>query len=205
MNSQAIVDEYLPFLANILTPPRLRHSFGVMQVMGELVEIYALDRTQALQAGLLHDVAKDLSVKQQLALAEEAQIEFRYDCERHPVYLHATVGAYLAGRQCGIKDGIVLTAIAMHSDVNATENIDLTLCQCLQAADLLVPVAEWPGMRKLKDKVYSGRLEEAMLLRCGWLHDYFEVRDMPIHPDFVQKFERLSKQLSVDDSFFDRW
>jgi HD superfamily phosphohydrolase YqeK len=32
-----------------------------MQVMSELAEIYALDRTQALVAGLLHDAAKDLS------------------------------------------------------------------------------------------------------------------------------------------------
>jgi len=89
--SQSIVAEYIPFLVNVLTLSRLRHSLGVMQVMGELAEICHLDRTQALLAGLLRDAAKDLSVERQLALAEEAQIEFHHDCERHPVYLHAPV------------------------------------------------------------------------------------------------------------------
>jgi HD superfamily phosphohydrolase len=36
--SELIVGRYLPFLKAILTPKRLEHSLGVMQVMGELAE-----------------------------------------------------------------------------------------------------------------------------------------------------------------------
>jgi hypothetical protein len=88
-------EHYLPFLKRLLTPQRLQHSLGVMQVIGESAGIYSLDRTRAVTAGLLHDAAKDLGPEQQLALAEEAGIEIHYPCERTPLYLHGPVGAYL--------------------------------------------------------------------------------------------------------------
>ena len=53
----AIMERHLPRLEAALTPARLRHSLGVMQVMGELASVYGLDREQAMTAGLLHDAA----------------------------------------------------------------------------------------------------------------------------------------------------
>ncbi len=205
VRSQSIVDEYLPFLTSTLTPARLQHSLGVMQVMRELAEVYDLDRTQALLAGLLHDAAKDLSVEHQLALAEEAQIEFRYECERHPVYLHAPVGAYVVAKELGITDDLVLDAISAHSDGGDKVESDLRFQWCLQAADLLAPVSAWQGMKKFKEVVYAGRLNEAALLRCGWLFEYFEHAGVPIHPNLEQKFQMLSDQLQVAESFYERW
>jgi HD superfamily phosphohydrolase YqeK len=57
---QTLIARYTPFLKQLLTPNRLRHSYGVMQVMQELAPIYALDPKKALLAGLLHDAAKEL-------------------------------------------------------------------------------------------------------------------------------------------------
>ena len=94
MLPKSISDKYLPFLASVLTRPRLQHSLGVMRVMGELTEIYDLDPTQALLAGLL---------------------------------------------------------------------------------------------------------------RCGWLREYFEHANVPIHPNLEQKFQTLSDQLQGAESFFERW
>jgi predicted HD superfamily hydrolase involved in NAD metabolism len=203
--SQSIADQYLPFLTNILTPQRSQHSLGVMQIMGDLAEIYDLDRTQALLAGLLHDAARDMSVEHQLVLAEEAKIEFQHDCERHPVYLHAPVGAYIVFKELGIADDLVLSAIATHSDSGGKIESDLQFQWCLQAADLLAPVSEWHGMKKFKDVVDAGRLPEAALLRCGWLLEYFENTGVPIHPNLEKKFQTLSDQLRVAESFFARW
>ena len=203
--SQSITDEYLPFLMSALTPTRLQHSLGVMQVMSELAEIYDLDRTQALSAGLLHDAAKDLSTARQLALAEEARIEFKHECERHPVYLHAPIGAYVVSQELVITDNLVLDAIAAHSDGGDKVDADLQFQWCLQAADILAPVREWHGMRKLKDIVYAGRLPEAALLRCGWLLEHFANAGVPIHPNLEKKFQALSDQLQVAEGFFERW
>ncbi|HTP08394.1 MAG TPA: bis(5'-nucleosyl)-tetraphosphatase (symmetrical) YqeK [Anaerolineae bacterium] len=201
---QSIADEYFPFLANMLTPPRLQHSFGVMQVMGELAEIYHLDRKRAMRAGLLHDAAKDLNVEDQLALAEEAGIQFHHDCERHPVYLHAAVGAYVVAKGLNITDGLVLDAIASHSDSGDKLDSDVRFQWCLQAADILAPVSAWHGMKKLQKVVYAGQLEEAALLRCVWLKEYFQQANIPIHPNLELKYQALTARLTVLDHFCER-
>jgi HD superfamily phosphohydrolase YqeK len=90
-----------------------------MQVMAELTPIYSLDRAQAKSAGLLHDAARDLNCEHQLALAKEAGIELCDPCEQHPVYLHALVGAYLAAKELGVMDRLILDAIAAQQAVPA--------------------------------------------------------------------------------------
>jgi predicted HD superfamily hydrolase involved in NAD metabolism len=202
--SRSFIDEYLPYLRDVLTPPRLQHSLGVMQVMGELADIYHLDRAQALRAGLLHDAAKDLSVERQLALAEEAQIEFHHDCERHPVYLHAPVGAYIVARDLSVTAELVLDAIATHSDGGDKLESNVHFQWCLQAADILAPVTPWQGMQKFKTVVYAGQLDEAALLRCGWLKEYFQQANIPIHPNLEKKYQALAARLNVPENFFER-
>jgi HD superfamily phosphohydrolase YqeK len=66
------MNSYFPQLEASLTPARLRHSLGVMQVMGELAPVYELNREQAMIAGLLHDAAKDFSPEQQEASGSAA-------------------------------------------------------------------------------------------------------------------------------------
>ncbi|MGB8648927.1 MAG: bis(5'-nucleosyl)-tetraphosphatase (symmetrical) YqeK [Anaerolineae bacterium] len=196
---------YVAFLKLHLSPPRLDHSIGVMRVMQELASIYSLDSDQATTAGLLHDAAKDLPTETQLALAEQAQIKFSYPCERHPVYLHAPVGAFVVSNKLGITDSLVLDAIAFHSYSGHGENFDTPLARCLRSADILAPVNDWKGMRRLKSIVYTGQLQEAALLQSGWLIEYFREIGLPIHPTLDNNFCSLSTQLQVNDSFFERW
>lgn len=205
MNDEEFIDEYLPFLKNLLTPSRLQHSLGVMQVMAELTPIYSLHRVQAMTAGLLHDAAKDLSKEDQLTIAEKAKIEFYDPCERHPIYLHALVGAYLIAQELGITDRLILDAIAAHSYAGAGYNFEAPLSQCLRFADLLAPSQPWHGMKKFKSVVYAKQVEEATLLQCGWLIDYFQEQGVPVHPNLAGQYQDLSSNLAVSKSFFNRW
>jgi predicted HD superfamily hydrolase involved in NAD metabolism len=205
LNDEVHINRYLSFLRGLLTPARLKHSVGVMQVMAELIPIYSLDPAPAMTAGLLHDVARDLSSGSQLALAEEAAVELRDPCERHPVYLHALVGEYLAAKELQITDQLILDAIAAHSYAGNGHNFDASLSQCLRFADLLVPSREWKGMKKLKNVVYARRVDEAALLQCGWLIEYFEEQRVPVHPNLRRQYQTLSGKLGATQSFFDRW
>jgi predicted HD superfamily hydrolase involved in NAD metabolism len=111
-----VVDRYLPFLEQVLTPKRLQHSLGVMQVMSELAGVYDLDQDTALAAGLLHDAAKDLDEARYMTLVEEAGIEMRCPCEAdYNDYLHGPVGAYFVYQELGIVDRPILDAIATHT------------------------------------------------------------------------------------------
>jgi len=111
----------------------------------------------------------------------------------------------MVSKELGIADDPVLNAISAHSDGGDRFSSDLRFQWCLQAADILAPVSAWHGMRKFKDVVYAGRLQEAALLRCRWLLEYFESAGVPIHPNLEKKFQTLSDQLHVAESFFERW
>jgi len=205
LSDEEHIDRYLPFLRSLLTPSRLQHSLGVMQVMAELTPIYSLDRAQAMTAGLLHDSARDLSSEYQLALVEEAGIELLDPCEQHPVYLHALVGAYLVAKELGITDRLILDAIAAHSYAGNGHNIDAPLSRCLRFADILAPIQEWKGMKKLRSVVYARRTDKAALLQCGWLIEYFQEQRVPVHPNLARQYQALVSKLAITESFFDRW
>jgi len=176
-----------------------------MQVMEDLTPIYLLDRVQAMTAGILHDIARDLNSEQQLAIAEEVKIELRHPCERHPVYLHALVGSHLVEKELGITDHLILDAIAAHSFAGNGHNFDSLLSQCLRIADLLAPIQEWKGMKKLGELLHAKRLDEATLLHCGWEIETFYEQRIPVHPNLIGQYQNLSRKLSVTKSFFDRW
>jgi predicted HD superfamily hydrolase involved in NAD metabolism len=199
------LDYCLSFLKNRLGSPRLHHSVGVMRVMVELAEIYSLDHDQAMMTGLLHDTARDMSDAQLWAVKQEAGIELSDPCERHPVYLHAPVGAYLISRELNVTDELMLDAIAAHSHAGTGRNFDAPLSRCLRFADVLEPGREWPGFNKLHRVVYTGRSDEATLLLSGWLIEYFQEQHIPVHPNLTKHFQEWSDRLAANEAFFERW
>jgi predicted HD superfamily hydrolase involved in NAD metabolism len=202
---ERLLEQCLLFLEKLLTPSRLQHSRGVMEVMTDLAAIYSLDRGRAMTAGLLHDAARDLAPKAQLTLVEEAGIALHYPCERHPVYLHARAGAHLVSRALGITDEGTLDAIAAHSYARRADRCDGLLSWCLRAADLVASRQEWAGRERLRSVVYRGKIQEAALLQCGWLIEYLQEQGVPVHPNLLNQFEALSAELETTESFFVRW
>lgn len=196
---------YVTFLACRLTPSRLQHCIGVMRLMQELAAVYSLDPVQAGATGLLHDAAKDMPLAAQMAVAEKAGLVFKHPCEQLPIYLHARASALVAAQELEIADPAVLDAIAAHSYSLDGAGSESTLAWCLRSADLLAPVKEWHGMNKLRSTVFAGKLDEAVLLQCGWLTEYLNERNIPVHPILTSQFETLSTRLQVDGAFFERW
>lgn len=204
MNPTAYSD-YSAFLNSHLTPNRLEHSLRVMRVMEELAPVYALDADLAMTAGLLHDAAKDMPVGEQLALLDRAGIPIAHPTERLPIYLHAPASACLVREALGVTNQLLFDAIATHSYSSDGANFDSTLARCLRAADVLAPTHEWPGMKRLREVVFAGQLEQASLLQCGWLIEYLQELKVPAHPVLKKKFVELSARLGVSNSFFERW
>lgn len=202
--SNAVRTRYLPYLERALTRERLQHSLDVTTVMTDLVGVYPLDADQALTAAILHDVAKDLPERCLRGLAREAGLTFQHPAEMHPVYLHAPVSAYLARRDLGVTDEIVLGAIAAHSHVGQPRYVDIPLSWCLRFADVLAPTNPWPGEEKLRETVYQGRLHEGALLLTYWLIEWLEWHGIPVHPQISETRERLADAVPVGERFFDR-
>ena len=60
-------------------------------------------------------------------------------------------------------------------------------------------------MKKLKGVVYARRTEEAALLQCGWLIEYFQEQRVPVHPNLARQYQVLGTKVIVTESFFERW
>jgi predicted HD superfamily hydrolase involved in NAD metabolism len=202
---------YLPFLERVLTPKRLEHSLGVMQVMGELAPVYAIDRDKALTTGLLHDAAKDLTPTRQTEIISQARIEIHHACDSNYLYyLHGPVGAYFVQRELGVSDPLILDAIATHTYYGNTDTFDSPICWCLRFADILEPARNWSrvrwlsnGVSRLREAVYAGHMAEGALLQTGWLIKWFGEENVPIHPNMERVYRELSATLNVDDSFLE--
>lgn len=202
---------YIEFLEKVLTPGRLKHSLGVMQVMSELAEVYNLDLEKSILAGLLHDAGKDLPIEKQKQIIKEARISIRSKYDRDYVnILHGPVGAYFVYQQLGITDPLILDAIAMHTYYGAGGNYDSPLVWCLRFSDILEPNRTWDekahwirdGKPRLRSLVYSGRLDEAAFFQTGLIIRFFEEIGNLVHPNVRKVYRDLSAQLGLDDTLF---
>ena len=203
-------EELLVYLEQELTPRRFQHSLGVMQVMGELAEIYELDQEKALIAGLLHDVAKELEPIRQSEILAEANIELRYEQDKdYHYYLHGPVGAYIAKKELGIKTPIILDGIRFHTYYGSYgDDFNAPLCWCLRFSDILEPTRNWSKVKwlrtnasRLADVVYSGNLAEGAFLQTGWIIKWFTEEGRPVHPNMRRAYSELSVELGVDDRY----
>ncbi len=94
---------------------RFRHTLGVAYTASCLAMRYGADTDSAYLAGLLHDVAKNMSDKEMVRAAKDMGIKVTEFDREHPFMLHGPVGAMIAQREFGIRDRDVLNAIANHT------------------------------------------------------------------------------------------
>jgi predicted HD superfamily hydrolase involved in NAD metabolism len=194
-------NQYLQFLRKVLTPRRLDHSLGVMQVMGKLAEVYGLDQDRARTVGILHDAGKDLSLDQQKQLIEEGDIQIEHACEADYVYyLHGPVGATFVQKELGINDELILAAIATHTYAGNSPYFHHPLCWCVRFSDILEPTRNWTpeklmfeGAKRLRELVYAGILAEAAWFQTDMIIKWFNHKGVPVHPNM----ERIRRRWSA--------
>jgi predicted HD superfamily hydrolase involved in NAD metabolism len=202
---------YISFLEKVLTPSRLAHSLGVMQVMGELAEVYQLDRDKALTAGILHDAGKDLPVEKQSELIKAGNIQISHECETNYVlYLHGPVGSFFVQKELGIRDELILHAITGHTYFGDGPYFEHPVSWCLRFSDLLEPTRNWKQekiilncVERLRDLVYTGQMKEAAFLQTGSLRKWYEEKGMPIHPRMRRISQALGQELNLNDAFLE--
>ena len=187
------INFYIAFAEQQLTPQRFKHCLGVMQVMGELASIYHLNRTTAMTAGILHDIAKEFLPDDLIKWANENNIALRTEYDKIPLFLHGPVGACYSAKKLGITDSIILDAISRHSYFGEGVPVSPSLCWCLRFADLLEPSRDWEEIKKqLKPLVYSGGIGEAAFLLMRWVIPFHESTFLPVHPNMHKVLDQLS-------------
>ena len=115
-----IIDHDLYFMKKIkskMCEDRYIHSKSVGKLSYEIAKSNHLeDAKKALIAGLVHDCAKELDKKEEKKIMVEHYPEFMY---LHPVIHHQFTGAYMAEKEFGITDPVILDAIKYHTTANS--------------------------------------------------------------------------------------
>ena len=182
-----------------------------MQVMGELAEVYGLDREKARTIGILHDAGKDLPPGVQQQLVEEGNIQIYHACDaNYFLYLHGPVGAYLVQKEFGMTDELILGAIISHTYYGSSPYFNHPLSWCMRFSDLLEANRDWRDIelvfncvKRLRKLAYAGEMEIGAFLHTAMLIKWFEDTSTPVHPNMRLVKAELGKKLGLDDSFLE--
>jgi predicted HD superfamily hydrolase involved in NAD metabolism len=190
MDYQRIIDA----LSQKLSPKRWNHCRGVEETAIRMARRYGVDTGKAMQAGLLHDCAREIPVDVLLALAKRHHIDID-DIERNePVLLHAPVGAVLAERDYGITDQEVLAAIRSHTVGGKGMNV---LAKIIFLADFIEPGRVFSGVDRLR-QLADTDLDHALIAAYDHTILYIVERGNILHPATVEgRNELIRKNLKV--------
>lgn len=172
-------DRWLDQLFAALTPKRFAHSLSVARTARRLAFQYGVDPLQAEEAGLLHDCAKCLPMKEMRRIALEHSLTDDPAILESGALLHSLAGAWLARNAYGMADPAVLEAIAYHNTGHAGMS-RLAMCVCL--ADFMEPNREsYPLLEEVR-RLAEHSLEQALLLSLEGTAEYVCSRGKYLHP-----------------------
>ena len=173
------IDLWIEKLFSALKPGRFAHSLSVADTAVKLAGIHGLDTLRAEQAGLLHDCAKSLPLK------EMQRISAAHGLTDDPAFLesgallHSLVGARIAEDHYGMSDPEVLEAIRYHN-TGYVGMSRLAMCVCL--ADSIEPLRKsYPRLGKIRDLSLRS-LECALLMSLEETAAYVKSRGKYLHP-----------------------
>lgn len=158
VNDKKIIGKYKNYLKEHLSKKRYTHSLNVANAAVELADHYKADRDKAYVAGLLHDIAKELPVLEQMNLVEHSPLDVSLvEKNAAPLY-HGIAGAELIQTLFDIKDPEIIDAIRYHTV--ACGNMS-RLSQIIYLADLISEDRDYKDVKKMRKYAYQS-LEKGM-------------------------------------------
>ncbi len=142
-----------------LSERRYLHSLGVAKAAVELATLYGADVKKAELAGLLHDCAKEMSLKEMREWARKANYQLDSEVFYSRNLLHGPAGAAIAKFVYHIEDNEILEAIFSHT----FGNMRMTLLEKIVfVSDFIEPGRQFPGVNNLR-KIATTDLNRAVL------------------------------------------
>ncbi len=191
-------DRWLDQLFAALNPKRFAHSVSVAQTARHLARLHGIDQRQgAEEAGLLHDCAKCLPLKEMQRIARQHALTNDPHILESGALMHSLVGAWVARNEYGLADPDELDAIAYHNTGHPGMS-RLAMCVCL--ADFIEPLREsYPLLENVR--ILSAlSLERALLMSLEGTADYVRSRGKYLHPRTQETIAWLKTLPAVCDS-----
>lgn len=172
-----------------LSDKRYNHSIGVMKAAKELAKLYGENEQEAEFAGLIHDIAKEMTEEEILEYLKNHDIEIDEVEKNQMRLLHSKLGASIAKEEFQASKKIQ-NAIAYHT----TGNIEMDkFAKIIYLADKIEENREYEGVEELR-KLAKEDLNEAILVVIeSTLQKSIRTKRL-IHPDTVDLRNYLLSQ-----------
>ncbi len=168
---------------------RFLHSLEVAKSAEYLAKRYGADADKARVAGILHDVMKDVSGKEQLQILKDFGILLDTVEQDAPKLWHARSGAVFMEHILHIDDTDIINAVRYHTTARAGMSL---LEKVVFIADFISADRTYSDvdvMRRLADR----SLEEAMGYALRYTVNDLEKKGAAVHPDTLAALSEIER------------
>ena len=176
-----------------LSEKRFSHTVGVAETAVSLAEIFGGDTKKVYIAGLLHDMAKELTLEEMNNLTQDVEIDSYVRTSK--ALLHSAAGAILAKQVFDIDDEIY-NAIFYHT--TGRENMTLTE-KIIFVSDMAEPSRKFTGIEKLREIMLTD-IDEAVITAADLTLSYLIENRKNIYPLTVISRNYIIKQKNSGNS-----
>lgn len=163
-----------------LSDKRYNHSIGVMKAAKELAKLYGENEQEAEFAGLIHDIAKEMTEEEILEYLKNHDIEIDEVEKNQMRLLHSKLGASIAKEEFQASKKIQ-NAIAYHT----TGNIEMDkFAKIIYLADKIEENRTYDEVEELR-KIAKEDLDKAVLLVLNFTIEKSIKKEHLIHPDTI--------------------
>ncbi|MEG1779386.1 MAG: bis(5'-nucleosyl)-tetraphosphatase (symmetrical) YqeK [Oscillospiraceae bacterium] len=141
--------KYIKLAESKLSEKRLQHSLNVADTAVELAKLNNVDINKAYLAGILHDLYKEVDLKEQLQWIQKSGIILDSILLKQPQVWHGISASIYMKDVLNIKDEQILNAVRYHT--TAREGMS-TLEEIIYVSDVISADRKYPDvelMRKL--------------------------------------------------------
>jgi len=180
--------DWLEKLFSALSAKRFAHTLGVAATARKLALRHGLDATRAEAAGLLHDCAKCMPLKEMQRIARDNCLTEDEAILDSGALLHAIAGEHVAAKDYGVTDPAILSAIRRHT-TGAPHMTKLDMAVWL--ADAIEPTrVPYPGLEELR-ALAEVSLEKAILTSMERTLAYIRKGGKAVHPATMETIQWL--------------
>lgn len=162
MSTTVISEDMLSLLRDSvstrMSEKRLAHTLGVEEMAARIAEIYCPEKENILRAAaLLHDITKELTVDEQMEIAEGRGVSMDDDMREAPSTQHAFTASLIIP-ECypEFSDGEIISAVRYHT----TGRADMSLSEkIIYLSDYIDCTRTYPDCVALRDMFWGADIE----------------------------------------------
>ncbi|MBN7572944.1 phosphohydrolase [Clostridium sp. 2-1] len=146
------IEEMNLYLKSNLLEKRYMHTLGVADTAKRLAKLNGVSEKKAEIAGLVHDVAKNLSIDKMREMIKENNVIISEIEEKNMNLWHSIVAPIEAKDRLGIDDDEILDAIRWHT--TGKEDMS-TLTKIIYIADMIEPGRNFDGVDEIRRATFE--------------------------------------------------